>query len=361
MGVKRRIQKVGTYHLALFLLPLFSILFYGWLKAPELNRRADNPQRFAPLHRRGKILDRNGAPLAVSVGNNRQYPQGESVGSLVGYQLRGRNHTGLEAALQGQLSPPLPAASLSAALQQDKEIETGVRDRLTGPDVSLTVDSRLQKQLYRAMQPLAGAVVVSSRDGEVLAAVSSPSFDPEKVEDKWRKLRADPRSPFIERVGAGLYPVRLQSGESVLPKEEEPGHPWLQDDPFQKYPLSSGGAWIEERLFLTPLMLCQLSYEWSKTPLPETLSLFRLDPGTEAKLVPTGAPNPNAEHDGSVTSWTLDGPAFRNSPKFLATVGTVKQRYFAIVLEEDSPPSQQALTRLLEVLRDYPDAPIEGV
>ena len=331
---KRRIKKVGRYHLYLFILPALSLLFYGWLRAPHLNDRPDNPQRLAPLHLRGRILDREARPLAHTVGTERVYPAKESAGSLVGYHLRGRNQSGLEASLQDSLSPPLPPRGLLAAVAQDREVQEGSRERLRGPDTKLSLDLSLQQQLYEVLKTEAGAIVVADEKGRILAALSSPSFDPNEVAENWQKLRGDPRSPFIERVGAGLYPVVLPDGNPILSQAEAQSHPWLQQDPFPGYPGSSAALWIEGRLFLTPLMLLQYAFHLSGHESPPGLSV--LSDGSEipslGKMNLVGL-TPSQQSDG-LTVWQLEGPPFRESPKFLAFFGNLElETYFAIVIE----------------------------
>jgi hypothetical protein len=346
----RRIRKVGRYHLALFLLPVLSLLFYGWLRAPHLNDRPDNPQRTAPLYLRGRILDREGRPLAHTVDEMRVYPQGESVGSLVGYQLRGRNHTGLEAAIQDRLSPPLPPATLRAAIEQDSQVRQGQRSRLRGPDAQVSIDAELQVLLYEALQPTSGTVVVSDRQGHILAAVSSPSFDPNRVRDQWQQLRSDPRSPFIERVGSGLYPVTRPDGSALSDSPIET-HQWLSGDPFPGYPQASSATMIEGRLFLTPLMLLELSY-WFSDIAPA--------PGLVLVLPGSSEPSSNEPIDleleplinpGNMTSWELGAPSFRDSPPFIAVLGNVDgEVFFSLVIEDREAVSRDAQQRIQDLL-----------
>ena len=174
MELERRLKKVARYHLALFLLPVLSLLYYGWWKAPELDQRPDNPLRTAPMSRRGPILDRHERPLAHSQGQLRVYPLGKKTGPLIGYHLRGRNQSGLEASMQGTLSPPPPPKSLWGALARDRQT-SGEISGLQGPSVVLTLDSGLQSQLYDLFGERAGAFAVATAEGEILAAVSAPS------------------------------------------------------------------------------------------------------------------------------------------------------------------------------------------
>ncbi|HLE19247.1 MAG TPA: penicillin-binding protein 2 [Syntrophales bacterium] len=81
-----------------------------------------------------------------------------------------------------------------------------------GYNVQLTIDSFLQKTAWKAMDGKTGsAVVMDPRDGNVLALVSSPSFDANLFNGGisfagWEKLSTNPRHPLENRAIAGQYP-----------------------------------------------------------------------------------------------------------------------------------------------------------
>lgn len=347
---QRRITKVGRYHLWLFLLPVFSILFYAWLQAPELNERADNPQRLAPLSKRGRLLDRQGVPLAESVDGKRVYPRKEVGGSLIGYQLLGRNQTGLESALQSELSPPLPPSTLRQALQQDREVRAGVRARLVGPDLTLTLRADLESKLYTLFSNQPGALVVANSEGQILAAVSLPSYDPNRVREQWQKLQNDKRGPFVERVGSGLYPVMDQQGRPLLTEQATPQHPWFDSDPFPNYPNSSAAAWSSHRLLLSPLMLLEASYGIDSTEPAPDLTLLMAKRQTP-RQAPLPFHLPFTVEPGGLKLCRLEGPPFKDYSSFLACYGLNKEGvHFALVVESTEPAAQQIMKRCLATL-----------
>jgi peptidoglycan glycosyltransferase len=78
-----------------------------------------------------------------------------------------------------------------------------------GDNVILTIESRLQKYAYEVMGEKKGAVVVLDiRTGEILAAVSTPSFDPAtRDQTAWRLVEADKENrPWENRAFDTLYP-----------------------------------------------------------------------------------------------------------------------------------------------------------
>ena len=81
-----------------------------------------------------------------------------------------------------------------------------------GNDLNLTIDMGLQAFAGRRLQGEAGtAVVMDVLNGDVLALVSSPSFDPNVFNygvsgDVWQALLNDPMTPLINKAVAGQYP-----------------------------------------------------------------------------------------------------------------------------------------------------------
>ena len=185
----------------------WGVLQAGWLVA-----RQDNPRRVEAERAiaRGAILSRDGTPLAyslASIASNtapagglrepthfvRTYPD-TAVVSAVGYYSERYGTSGLEAFADPQLRGP----------------QTWLDQMLHRPQVGLplhtTLDPTLQHQLAQALQNhKGGAIALNWQTGEVLALVSAPSFDPNRLDDDWEKLREDRNAPLINRVTQGLY------------------------------------------------------------------------------------------------------------------------------------------------------------
>lgn len=82
-----------------------------------------------------------------------------------------------------------------------------------GANVFLTLDARIEAIAEEALRAVsrAGAVVVDPNNGNILAMVSVPSFDPNKfipsIKAKdWQALRKDPADPLVNRAISGLPP-----------------------------------------------------------------------------------------------------------------------------------------------------------
>jgi len=88
----------------------------------------------------------------------------------------------------------------------------GLKEPLPGNDVVLTIDQRVQVAAQELLKGSRGSVVVMDlTNGDLLALVSSPSYDPNAFSDKLKndKLRFyfnDPATPLLNRGVSGLYP-----------------------------------------------------------------------------------------------------------------------------------------------------------
>lgn len=91
-----------------------------------------------------------------------------------------------------------------------RNVWTG-REARPGPDIRLTIDSKVQTTLENALSGLVGAgVVIDPRNGDILAMASSPAFDPNDFEPfigekEYAALRDNPAHPLLNRAIAGQY------------------------------------------------------------------------------------------------------------------------------------------------------------
>ena len=158
---------------------------------------------------RGRILDRNGQDLramgaaaAHVVGYVGEVNE-EEVGLLrdVGqkYELGSRiGRMGIEAEYEDKLRGRDGGRLVEVNPNQEVVRELGHQEPEAGTDIKLTIDAGLQQEAYNALKNRKGAVVVSNpRNGEVLALVSSPAFNP-------REVAAG--SEFFNRAIGGIYP-----------------------------------------------------------------------------------------------------------------------------------------------------------
>ncbi|MDN5344975.1 MAG: penicillin-binding protein [Clostridia bacterium] len=174
---------------------------------------------------RGTIYDRNSKVLARTVGPpgqlQRQYPLGPAAAQMVGYVSGRLGSSGLEAGRDGDL---LGMSGWQGLLNQGRRV-MGLPAR--GNDLTLTIDADLQRLAADLLAGRRGAAVaLDPRTGAVLALASSPSFDPNLIEEEWSRINTPGAgSPLLNRALQGLYPpgsiMKLVTATAAL--EADPG------------------------------------------------------------------------------------------------------------------------------------------
>lgn len=201
--MKKYILRTASFLLVLCgFLAIYLIFLMTWdadsLASNPLNMRKSAAQADIV---RGSILDAQGRALAQTrADGTRSYPMGAAFAPVTGYNGEKIGSAGIEGhenqALLGltqDMSRIGPAAQLFQA------------DR--GNDVHLTIEGDAQQAAYDGLAGRRGAVVVLDvTTGAVLAMVSSPSYDPNDIEENWKALSAQDSGPLLNRAVQGLYP-----------------------------------------------------------------------------------------------------------------------------------------------------------
>ncbi|MDB5071279.1 MAG: putative Peptidoglycan glycosyltransferase [Candidatus Eremiobacteraeota bacterium] len=179
-----------------------------WLQVvvgPKLAANQYNPRHAQIAVGRGSILASNGAPLAVSRGEKRVYPQGALVAQAVGYASARYGTSGLEDTFDRALTAHTDAVD---PLTQLHQIFAGKQGAPRGADIVTTLDLTVQKALVAGLSRhrRAAGIVLDPRTGAVIALASIPAYDPNTLDARWTVLAHDPASPLLDRSTGGLYP-----------------------------------------------------------------------------------------------------------------------------------------------------------
>jgi hypothetical protein len=185
---------------------------FGAPGSDEFDRIAVRDQRNRRLSEaslRGWVFDRTGRPERALAKYRldgrkivRDYPLRESAASLTGYSDFVYGSAGFERGFADLLAKPSSA------------VNTLSSPAPVGSDLTSTIDIDLQKEAFQLLAGRRGAVVVLSvPNSEVLAMVSSPSFDPEiplRDDAAWRTLKenavkAPELSPLTDRALKTYY------------------------------------------------------------------------------------------------------------------------------------------------------------
>lgn len=153
---------------------------------------------------RGKIFSADREVLAQTIvdeqGNEtRDYPFHELFAHVVGYSTRGK--TGVESL--GNINLLTSNAFIGEKIQN--EIDSS---KNYGDSIITTLRVNLQKIAYDSLGVYSGAIVVTeAKTGKVLAMVSKPDFDPNKIRQIWDDVINDKKSSIlVNRASQGLYP-----------------------------------------------------------------------------------------------------------------------------------------------------------
>jgi len=139
----------------------------------------------------------------------------DTTGGALGYRLGDMvGKQGIEAAweerLRGANGMKLEEVNATGRIVGRETV--WLRDVEPGADVTLSLSLPLQARMVEAIgDRSAAAVALDVRTGQVLAAVSLPSFDPNQLtvsisSDDWNRLVNDPDKPFFNRIVQATYP-----------------------------------------------------------------------------------------------------------------------------------------------------------
>lgn len=201
-GFERRLNATGTTAILIGLI-FFGALAYWQVFRVDLATADRNPRVLSAFYDplRGRILDRDGNVLAESTGDGTRHYTDASTAHLVGYLDPRYGSQGIELAFNEVLSGTAPAG-WEGAVRAEFD-----RGRRSGNDVMLTIDPKLQQAAAAALGSRKGAIVaIDPRNGEVLAMVSVPTYDPGSLGTLGDALFNDPGSPLLNRATQGLYP-----------------------------------------------------------------------------------------------------------------------------------------------------------
>ena len=213
--MRKQLGRVSGTIFAMFLSLLVSATVIQVLSADTLNNDSRNVRPVYDTYKikRGAILV-NGQPVAQSVPSKDGYSyqrkyDGKLYSAVTGFYSLYQGATGIESASNDYLT----GKNSSQFFEQINALFSG--NPVTGGSVELTIDPKVQKAAYDALGGLTGAVVaIDPSTGNILAMVSTPGFDANKlaVHDgklsgaNYQKLLSAKGDPLIDKAISGsLY------------------------------------------------------------------------------------------------------------------------------------------------------------
>lgn len=211
----------------------------------RFKRRVADSGRYAEVMLRNDLSDTEGAYFAAQAFRFpgvklkarwvRQYPQGESAAHVVGYvgriseanlqaldekgvlgNYRGTDiigKQGIERSWENALHGTTGIESVEVTARGEPMRTLHRIDPEPGNDLILSLDMRLQRIAEQAFENRRGALVaIDPNNGQILAFVSRPSFDPNLFvggidHESWRELNESEDVPMLNRPLSGTYPI----------------------------------------------------------------------------------------------------------------------------------------------------------
>ncbi len=195
--MNRQLERLSAAMLFAFAVVAGALGYWAILRQPALLAREDNP-RLVEAERqiaRGTIYDRDGRVVAESfLQSGGAYARTYTL--AVGYYSLRYGVDGIEAAYDPVLRGTLYYNAWDRLLHRPQ----------AGGDVRMTLDGDMQRAAAEALEGKKGAlVVVEVSTGAVLALASSPTFDPNVLDEQWEALAEDADAPLLNRATQGRY------------------------------------------------------------------------------------------------------------------------------------------------------------
>ena len=229
MNISNNIRKLAQLFVVFFIALSAVLVYWQVVVAQQVTSNIHNNRHClsdsAPV--RGRIFDRNGVLLAESKPSNvavcgyqryyylKNYP---SLASLIGYYISPLyGSSGIEHQYDDYLSGRVGVTGLNNYINQT------LHRPPVGDDIYLTIDVRMQalleKYFDQDVPPPDGvnifpsdrgsAIIANPHTGEILAMLSRPTFDPNRVASGdlqyFSSLEKDPEQPLLERPIQSTY------------------------------------------------------------------------------------------------------------------------------------------------------------
>ncbi len=159
--------------------------------------------------------------VKITTVDAREYPLGEAASHLTGYmknitkeeleKMSGYSSTsligkaGLEKIYESRLKGEDGLEIYIVDKDGNRKNTIIKQEKKDGEDVKLTIDSSLQQNLYNELKDDAGLfVVMNYKTGEILALVSTPSYDVNKMtlgisDSEWNEISSNEKTPMMAR------------------------------------------------------------------------------------------------------------------------------------------------------------------
>jgi peptidoglycan glycosyltransferase len=197
------VRRLFLFFSLLFVALVLQLTYVQVIEAPDLRIEPTNTRAIQEEMQieRGKIYSADGVLLAdnIKMGEDyeRTYPKGTATAPWLGYNSLMYGRAGIERVYNQDLT------GQSGTLGVISEI-TGAKQ---GADLELTIDMGVQTAAINALGERKGAIVaMDPGTGAIIAMVSYPRYDPNRLEEIWPDISVSEDRPLLNRATMGLYP-----------------------------------------------------------------------------------------------------------------------------------------------------------
>lgn len=354
---------------------VFGVIFanLNWIQVIRAERLAGHDRNLRLLLKehsveRGAILSSDGETLAHSrptpaeeLKFSRAYPSGPIFAPATGYYSVVYGRSGLERTY----NPDLTGESGVLTMQDlgDRLLGRGRK----GDTIVISIDSRVQKAAAEALGGSRGAVVaLDPITGQVLAMVTSPSYDPgrlsqpsgDAIRAAWTELQQDPLKPMANRATSESYPpgstfkvltaaVALEHGkgkETEYPAAREYQPPQTDRLIHNFGGASCGGTMADALRVSCNTYFARLGAELPEEAFAETVSAFGFGSTPPLDIRSVSSRIPSADQ--------LRSPAFRAQSAIGQFNVSATPLQMALVVAAIANQGEVPVPRLVREIRD---------
>lgn len=243
--LNKRLVFVMIFFVILFMFLTLYLVYFQLFKAKAIADDSHNRRLWLneDLVKRGSIYDRNGNVLAYSQKDEsgkqvRIYNYPESSAPVTGYSSTTYGKTGIEKSYNKEL--------LAISGENFSQFRKMVVKNDTGNDLHLSIDQNIQNIVFNYLKGYKGScVVMNPGTGQVLAMVSTPSFNPNTLDNDWNNLIQTTDGRLVNRATQGLYrpgsAFKIVTAASILDNKIDTGYNDEGSEIVQGYEIKNYG------------------------------------------------------------------------------------------------------------------------
>lgn len=243
--LNKRLVFVMIFFVVLFMFLTLYLVYFQLFKAKAIADDSHNRRLWLneDLVKRGSIYDRNGNVLAYSQKDEsgkqvRIYNYPESSAPVTGYSSTTYGKTGIEKSYNKEL--------LAISGENFSQFRKMVVKNDTGNDLHLSIDQNIQNIVFNYLKGYKGScVVMNPSTGQVLAMVSTPSFNPNTLDNDWNNLIQTTDGRLVNRATQGLYrpgsAFKIVTAASILDNKIDTGYNDEGSEIVQGYEIKNYG------------------------------------------------------------------------------------------------------------------------